>query len=237
MCASSRYSSRQKSRVAVPPAFASSWMARMSPPAQRPRSPAPVSTTAPTPSSCSQSSRAAAITRTMSWVRALMARGRSSSMCPIRPVRVRRTSVVVMWMVTSPLPSVRGRRSRASPRWCLRGFGARAGPHDLLDAVLGEVAVAAVQLQGGVGDPWPVSVASRFAMAQSRVASGSPASRARAARCSRSRAAVSSVWASATRNRSPWRRTSDSPNAVRSPRCAVARSGPHGPHRASRPRC
>ena len=90
-------------------------------------------------------------------------------------------------------------------------------PHDLLDPVVGEVAVAAVDLQGLVATSKPVSVAMRFAIAQSLVASSAPASREAAARHRKVLAHSSSVAMSASLNWSAWKSARAAAEALRSP--------------------
>ena len=88
--------------------------------------------------------------------------------------------------------------------------------HDLLDAVVGEIAVAAMKLQALVGHPAPVSVTNFLAIAQNLVASGAPWSSFHAAWRRKVRAACISISISARRNCSAWNSVSGCPKACRS---------------------
>ena len=92
ICRSSRYSSRQNVGARRCHRPGASWNNEtMSPPAHSPRSPAPVNSTVSTASSSRHCSSAAASRPTISWVSALMARGRLSTRWPNRPLRRTRT--------------------------------------------------------------------------------------------------------------------------------------------------
>ncbi|CAO5155353.1 hypothetical protein FAIPA1_190012 [Frankia sp. AiPs1] len=96
MRALSRYSADQNASASSGlPASTAARTARMSPPAHRPRSPAPSSRTTVTPGSFAQSASASSSRPTMAVVRALMAFGRfrlSRPTCPRTPSRRTSTS-------------------------------------------------------------------------------------------------------------------------------------------------
>ena len=86
IAALSRYSSRQNvAGLSVSPALIASYSARMSPPAQSPRLPAPSITTAITSGSFAHVCNAGMISRTMVSVSAFIALGRLRVRRPIRP--------------------------------------------------------------------------------------------------------------------------------------------------------
>src|SRR5579885_993318 len=110
MKALSGYSSRQNCSISsLRPARPSSVSARMSPPAEKARSPLAVTTTRVTASSAAQASSWARRRSTMPWVTALSAAGRLSVTTPAAPRRSNRiSSVITRLQVLSPTALVSG---------------------------------------------------------------------------------------------------------------------------------
>src|SRR5579885_1767549 len=107
MKALSGYSSRQNCSISsLRPARPSSVSARMSPPAEKARSPLAVTTTRVTASSAAQASSWARRRSTMPWVTALSAAGRLSVTTPAAPRRSNRISSVIAasFIASAPRP-------------------------------------------------------------------------------------------------------------------------------------
>src|SRR6056297_3891043 len=133
----------------------------MSPPAQNALSPAPSITSIATPSSSAQSSSAASIRVHMSQVRALSALGRLSVMRPARPsTRIRMSSLILgpdplHLSENTQIPGVPSARRQHAARHdqphdlvgALEDLVHAQIAHHLLDPVIGQVPVAAMQLQ------------------------------------------------------------------------------------------
>src|ERR1700721_2476549 len=150
----------------------------MSPPAHRPRSPAPSSITTATAGSVSKRSSAASMPSDISYVIALIAFGRFNRMIPAEPSRrtIRSPSVAVTAAdaviahrpLSFPLPLREREKSAAPSSRTLDHLTRHDQPHDLVgafqnlmhpqvahdlfDAVLAQVTVTAMQLQRLVGD-------------------------------------------------------------------------------------
>ena len=148
------YSSRHRILPRSPLTFELSQSARMSPPAQRPRSPAPSSRITATAGSASNASSALSMSRNISSVTALIAFGRFRRRMPAEPSRraIRSPSATVTCRHRAPSISLARHDQPHDFVGPFQDLVHAQIAHDLLDAVFAEVAVAAMQLQRLVGD-------------------------------------------------------------------------------------
>src|SRR6185369_8845459 len=145
----SGYSSRQNwSTSSIRPALPRSYSARMSPPAEKARSPAAIMTTRVIAGSFAHRSSSARSARTMPWVTALSAWGRLSVITPAAP---RRSNRISDWTMPSLVPQHCTADDQAHDLIrTLKNLMHTYITQHAFDRVIAQVAVAAVQLQAAI---------------------------------------------------------------------------------------